>query len=313
MIEATRQMDLIRHQRAELHEAGLITDAEYAELSGLSGSPERLMAYDAVAQVMREAVARGDQAVQKLADVTAEFAVKQRAVDAKIRELDAKADAVQREVKEQTQIAQERVRFLTALLENLKKDWSGDRPLEEDAEIESVHPASEDKPDFHTYNRAMALVGAKHSKYGLVNLVNWLLRRYKTMEQIAGDHEKQATEMMLERDIELRRAHTEIEGVLQMQGVKVVRCQEGSGPENIFATLALSVGATIAQYNDAIKPTELERMFQIFEDTKKVLHYNKHQGTWAWADRGEVAIYGEHPTALAALKDAIAPYLEESE
>lgn len=52
----TRLFDLVRYMRSELHEAGLITDEEYAWLSGGSGmaqgqgspSPRRLEDYDEV-------------------------------------------------------------------------------------------------------------------------------------------------------------------------------------------------------------------------------------------------------------------------
>lgn len=41
-----RLLDLVRYQRAELHEAGLITMDEYAMLAGEKGSRERLENYD---------------------------------------------------------------------------------------------------------------------------------------------------------------------------------------------------------------------------------------------------------------------------
>ena len=44
-----RLLDLVRHQRSELHEAGLITDEEYVELCNVgSESARRLEEYDAV-------------------------------------------------------------------------------------------------------------------------------------------------------------------------------------------------------------------------------------------------------------------------
>ena len=43
-----RLTDLVRHQRGDLHTEGLISDAEYAALAGLTGSPARLEGYDAL-------------------------------------------------------------------------------------------------------------------------------------------------------------------------------------------------------------------------------------------------------------------------
>jgi hypothetical protein len=43
-----RLTDLVRHQRGPLLDASLITDAEYADLAGISGSPARLEGYDAL-------------------------------------------------------------------------------------------------------------------------------------------------------------------------------------------------------------------------------------------------------------------------
>lgn len=43
-----RLLDLVRHQRAELHEAGLLTDEEYAALAAVSESPCRLETYDKI-------------------------------------------------------------------------------------------------------------------------------------------------------------------------------------------------------------------------------------------------------------------------
>ena len=53
-----RLTDLVRHQRGALHTEGLITDAEYAALAGMTGSPARLEGYDAL---------RGELALQKRA------------------------------------------------------------------------------------------------------------------------------------------------------------------------------------------------------------------------------------------------------
>lgn len=52
---------------------------------------------------------------------------------------------------------------------------SGDAPLPEDDAIRAAHPLR--THDHATYAEAMRLVGAKHSKRALVDLVNWLLVR----------------------------------------------------------------------------------------------------------------------------------------
>ncbi len=44
--ELQRMTDLVRYQRAELHEANLITDDEYAQLCSIDGSRVRLETYD---------------------------------------------------------------------------------------------------------------------------------------------------------------------------------------------------------------------------------------------------------------------------
>jgi len=56
--QVERLTDLVRHQRGDLHTANLITDAEYADLAGISGSPARLEGYDAL---------RGELAITKRA------------------------------------------------------------------------------------------------------------------------------------------------------------------------------------------------------------------------------------------------------
>ena len=49
-----RLFDLVRNQRAELHEAGLISDQEYAELASENSSGARLASYDELtAEVQR--------------------------------------------------------------------------------------------------------------------------------------------------------------------------------------------------------------------------------------------------------------------
>lgn len=55
-----------------------------------------------------------------------------------------------------------------------------DQPLEEDAEIDAAHPVNVSDPAVHeVYQEALRLVGARRSKYGLVNLVHWLLWKNK--------------------------------------------------------------------------------------------------------------------------------------
>lgn len=50
--------------------------------------------------------------------------------------------------------------------------WA-DKPLPEDAEITAAHPLNSGRHDL--YMEAMRLVGARHSKGALVELVTWLL------------------------------------------------------------------------------------------------------------------------------------------
>ena len=57
-------------------------------------------------------------------------------------------------------------------------DWcEDDEPLPEDDQIEAAHPLRTD--DHETYMEAFRMVCAKRSKFALVDLVNWLLRRIK--------------------------------------------------------------------------------------------------------------------------------------
>ena len=68
--------------------------------------------------------------------------------------------------------------------ENLKREkkeleetmwWSSeyDKELPEDKEIAKAHPMASGRHDL--FKEATRLVGAKHSKYALIELVNWLL------------------------------------------------------------------------------------------------------------------------------------------
>ena len=69
--EIERLTDLVRYQRAELHDEGLITNAEYARLAQIKGSPARLEGYDAVryeADRLRAAVTHAAEVVDLLDD-----------------------------------------------------------------------------------------------------------------------------------------------------------------------------------------------------------------------------------------------------
>lgn len=55
-----------------------------------------------------------------------------------------------------------------------KAEWSDeDQPLPEDAEILAAHPLKTKR--FDLYDTAQRLVGAKRSKFALIDLVNWAL------------------------------------------------------------------------------------------------------------------------------------------
>ncbi len=65
--------------------------------------------------------------------------------------------------------------------------WDDDTPLPEDEQIKAVHPARTDKRH-DLYQEAMRLVGARHSKSGLVELVNWLLHRVSQANERACEY-----------------------------------------------------------------------------------------------------------------------------
>ena len=69
---------------------------------------------------------------------------------------------------------------LKARVPEFGQPWEGDKPLPEDAAINRAHPLMTQAHEL--YREAMRLVGARHSKYGLVELVNWLLCRTKRMQ-----------------------------------------------------------------------------------------------------------------------------------
>lgn len=71
------------------------------------------------------------------------------------------------------------------------KPWQ-DRPTPEDDAIDAAHPLKTGRHDL--YAEAMRLVGDRHSKYRLVDLVNWLLSRISNQAQATpapseADHE----------------------------------------------------------------------------------------------------------------------------
>lgn len=59
-------------------------------------------------------------------------------------------------------------------LPNVASDWDADREDEWTERINGHHPCN--TGDHKTYAKAMELVGNRHSKYALVDLVNFLLR-----------------------------------------------------------------------------------------------------------------------------------------
>lgn len=66
------------------------------------------------------------------------------------------------------------------------RSWTDeDKPILEDEAIKQAHPLVTGKDE--TYTEALRMVGAKRSKYALVDLVNWLLSRIEQVE-----HERNA-------------------------------------------------------------------------------------------------------------------------
>lgn len=87
---------------------------------------------------------------------------------------------------DETSVMGEAWRVILNEIDNLKKEneelkeltyWENDvdLPLPEDDEIKSYHPIESGRHDL--FNEAVRLVGAKQTKYSLVNLVNWLLHK----------------------------------------------------------------------------------------------------------------------------------------
>lgn len=67
-----------------------------------------------------------------------------------------------------------------------------DQPLPEDAAIRDAHPLRTGRHDL--YAEAMRMVGAKHSKGALVELVNWLLWRLEDPFTIRGEDARRILE-----------------------------------------------------------------------------------------------------------------------
>lgn len=76
-----------------------------------------------------------------------------------------------------------RITELENTLSGLADVWKeqGDRAIPEDVGIGLAHPIRSGRHDL--YQEAMRLVSAKHSKYGLIGIVNWLLLRLDVAEE----------------------------------------------------------------------------------------------------------------------------------
>lgn len=68
--------------------------------------------------------------------------------------------------REERDVAVRLSKFLTC-------EWTSDQPLPEDERISAAHPM--ETGNHALFEEAMRLVGARYSKFGLVNLVNWQL------------------------------------------------------------------------------------------------------------------------------------------
>jgi hypothetical protein len=87
--------------------------------------------------------------------------------------------------------------------------------------------------------------------------------------------------------------------------VKVIELDDGTewltdGTNGVSVEAALSIG----------------RWMEIAQDVKKEFHYSKCDGLWRWSDRheDEYENFSEpFPNFLDCVRDAIEPYLEESE
>lgn len=76
-----------------------------------------------------------------------------------------------------------RITELENILSGLADVWKeqGDKAIPEDVGIELTHPVRSGRHDL--YQEAMRLVSAKHSKYGIIGIVNWLLHRLSAAEE----------------------------------------------------------------------------------------------------------------------------------
>lgn len=82
-----------------------------------------------------------------------------------------------------------------------------DKPIPEDADIEAAHPLAQKPPRHDLYAQALRMVGAKHSKYALVDLVHWLLSRYAQLQD--------EVELVLSRPHDVRQALDALEARLK--------------------------------------------------------------------------------------------------
>lgn len=83
---------------------------------------------------------------------------------------------------------------LKKVIQAQKEEWGGDdidgdRPLSIQDKIDRADPIY--TKDYATYEMALKMVGAKHSKYGLVDLVNYLLSVIKKWEARVKELEEQ--------------------------------------------------------------------------------------------------------------------------
>lgn len=74
-----------------------------------------------------------------------------------------------------------RIAELEAQLKQAQEWTDEDKPLPEDGQIDAAHPLQ--SGEHKLYAEAVRLVGAKRSKYALVDLVHWLLLRIETYER----------------------------------------------------------------------------------------------------------------------------------
>jgi len=68
--------------------------------------------------------------------------------------------------------------------------------------------------------------------------------------------------------------------------------------------------------NDTVELSFINRVFEIFMDTKKALHYNKCTGMWGWGSRSSAeddTIDTPFSTAWDAILDSVEPYLNEED